>query len=256
MEESSVQLSGKKPWPHESSVPEVAVATYYYGFDRSVYPGDPKMSSLWSGSVFWYTGFYLAPAPHHTDTSWMSKRTYLKNLGWGFLPIYIGRQEGDGNLNYAQGQTDADNADSLGRQAGFPGGTHIFLDIETGGTLSANFINYIKGWVHEIDSTNTIYWASIYCNVSCAAQIKTAIGSDYATFWCVKPDCPPSPGCNLPSPAPNPANCGISYALVWQYAQTPKPALISCTGYTGNQCDQYSLDLDLNTATSTNPSNG
>lgn len=188
----------------------------------------------------------------------MTKRSYLKGLGWGFLPVYLGRQSWDDAqyLTYAQGQADALSAANLAGQAGFPSGTVIFLDIETGGTLALNLISYITGWVHEIDSSATIYWAGIYCNASCAAQIKSAICSDQATFWCVKVDCPPSPGCNLPTQAPNPANCGISYAQAWQYALSPKPAGVNCSGYTGTNCTQYSLNLDVDTATTTNPSNG
>jgi hypothetical protein len=254
------QPGSKKPAPLHPSSPEAATVVYFYGFDISVYPGDNQMSAFWSGTPFWSTGFYLAPAPNHADNSWMTKRTFLKNMGWGFLIIYVGRQAGDSNLTYAQGQTDALNAASLAQQAGFPSGATIFLDVEQGGALSSSFINYIKGWVDEIDSSATLYWAGVYCNSSSANQIKNALGSDIITFWCVNVNCPPSPGCNTPSPGPNPANCGISYAQAWQFAESPEPGGINCTGYTSGQCQQtyggYSLDVDLDIATSTNPSNG
>ncbi|MBI1793339.1 MAG: DUF1906 domain-containing protein [Chloroflexi bacterium] len=263
MSEAPIQQWDKKPGPFHASSVEAATVTYYYGLDISGYPGDSQMSAFWTNTPFWYTGFYLAPAPHHPDSSWMTKRTYLKNLGWGFLVIYVGRQEGDGGLlTYAQGQTDALSVSNLATQAGFPAGTTIFLDVEAGGgVLSSQLTSYIQGWVNKLDSSATPFWAGVYCNFyKIADLIKNAVGTDRCTFWCVNVNCTPSPGCNLPSPAPNPANCGVSYAVNWQFALSPKPAGINCTGYTSGQCKQtyggYSLNVDLDTATSQNPSNG
>lgn len=236
-----------------------ASADPYLGFDISGYPGDAAMSAWWANSPLFFTGFYLAPAPNHSDTSWMSKRSYLAGLGWGFAVVYVGRQAGQSNLTYAQGQADADNAATLAGNAGFPSLATIFLDIETGGTLPNNLISYIQGWVAEIDGVSA-YWAGVYCSYTSAAQIKTALGSDHITFWCWHVDCPPSPGCTLPSTPPSPSSCGYSGASVWQYAQSPEPGGISCSGYSGGQCSKtyggYTLHVDLDTASSTNPSNG
>lgn len=58
-------------------------AVYDYGFDRSTYPGDTEMQGLWTNTSLAFTGFYLAPAPDHSDTSWMGKRAKLKSMGWG-----------------------------------------------------------------------------------------------------------------------------------------------------------------------------
>jgi hypothetical protein len=232
----------------------------YFGVDISDYPGDAQMQGWWSGSPRWYVGFYLAPAPDHSDTSWMTKRSYLAGLGWGFLIIYVGRQVGWSGLTYAQGQADASNAAGLASQAGFPSLATIFLDVETGGTLPSDMISYIQGWVDEIDN-HTVYWAGVYCSFyQSAAQIKQAVGANQITFWCWNVNCPPSPGCTLPSSPPNPTGCGYSGASAWQYAQSPEPQGISCSGYTSGECAQtfggYKLNVDLDTANSQNPSNG
>ncbi len=255
----------KKAIPNHSSYPGAAGSPNFYGFDISAYPGDSPMQAFWTGTPFWFTGFYLGPAPRHPDTSWMEKRTVLKNMGWGFIIIYVGRQSADGQaLSYAQGQRDALDAVNLAQQAGFPRGATIFLDVEGGGTLTPQFISYIKGWVEEMDSVASIYWPGVYCSFfQTANQINSAVGNNVITFWCVNVNCPPSPGCELPTPAPKPANCGVSYAQAWQFAESPKPVGVNGPGYSSgspSQCAQtfggVTLDVDLDVATSANPSDG
>jgi hypothetical protein len=245
------------PAPADPTVPDVL---YFLGMDRSTYPGDTVMQNWWVNSPFFFTGFYLAPAPHHSNTSWMSKRAILVSQGWGFTILYLGRQAGDGSLlNTAQGRTDAQNASALANQAGFAVNNAIFLDIETGGTLSSSFINYIKGWADEI-WVRTSFNVGIYCSYSSTAnQIKTALGTIPATYWCFRVGCPPSPGCTTPNPAPSPTGCGVSFAVVWQFAQSPQPGgTESCAGYASSKCTKtYSgttLTLDISTSTTRNPS--
>jgi hypothetical protein len=234
----------------------------YFGFDISTYPGDSKMQTWWSSSPFYFVGFYLAPAPHHSNTSWMTKYSVLSGQGWGAIPIYVGRQSGDGSLlTAAQGRADAHSAANLAIQAGMPQGFgYLYLDVESGGTLSSAFINYIKAWIVEMD-TNTTFWAGVYCSYShTAAQIRAAIGANtVCRFWCFNVNCPPSPGCTTPSSAPNPANCGYSEATTWQYAQDPQPGGVSCVGYTGGHCqpqwDGVSLLVDLDSSLYQHPAN-
>lgn len=155
------------PAPIDPSSPDTL---YFLGMDRSTYPSDAVMSEWFIQSPFFFTGFYLAPAPHHSNTGWMSKRSTLVNQGWGFTILYVGRQAGDGSLlNSTQGRTDAQNAASLASQAGFGVNKVIFLDIETGGTLSSAFINYIKGWADEIWN-HTIFNLGMYCSYSSTAN--------------------------------------------------------------------------------------
>lgn len=236
-----------------------AAVTYYFGFDRSTYPGTTVMQDWWITNPSFFTGFYLAPAPHHSNTSWMSRRTTLRNMGWGFAVIYVGRQAADGSLlTAAQGRTDAHNATALAAQAGFPSLSFIFLDIETGGSLSTAFINYIVGYATEMRGS-TVYNPGIYCSYTSAAQIQTALGSTYAEFWCWRLGCPPSQGCHQTPPAPNPTGCGVPFAHVWQYAQSGIPG--SCSGFQSNgNCNfasggtGYPVDLDV--AIRSNPSIG
>jgi hypothetical protein len=65
----------------------------FLGFDRSEYPGDTMMSALRTEAHVAWTGFHLAPAPSHSYTGWMLKRSFLVGLGFGFAPIYVGQQQ-------------------------------------------------------------------------------------------------------------------------------------------------------------------
>src|SRR5690242_8977257 len=98
--------------------------TNFAGFDRSTYPGDGQMTWLKQNTNLAWCGFYLAPAPSHANQSWMTKCAFLKGLGWGLAPIYVGQQtqtsHGSHNLTAAQGTADAQNAAMLAQQAGFP----------------------------------------------------------------------------------------------------------------------------------------
>ncbi len=228
----------------------------YSGFDISSYPGDNLMQAWWNNSPFNFVGFYLAPAPNHSDTSWMSKKSHLESMGWGFTPVYVGRQSGNSNLTYSQGESDGANAVSLAEQAGFTNGT-IYLDVETGGTLSSNFLSYIEGWTNYVGSSKSPFTVGIYCSsYETANQIYNS-PSTVHDWWVFNVNCSPSPGCTTPSGAPSPTSSGVSFASVWQYAQSPKPGGISCSGYTNGECmftyGGYSLDVDLNTASTNNP---
>src|SRR5262245_38171774 len=113
----------------------------FLGFDRSAYPGDNIMQLLRNAAHLDFTGFYLAPAPSHPDTSWMGKRAFLAGLGYGFAPVYVGQQQppppghqspGSHIITAAQGTIDGKNATDLAGHAGFGPNSVIYLDIETG----------------------------------------------------------------------------------------------------------------------------
>ena len=236
-------------------------ATYYMGFDRSTYPGDATMDTWFLYSPLFWCGFYLAPAPDHSNTGWMSKRQVLHNQGWGLAVIYVGRQPGWTGLTAANGRADAQNASTLAQQASIKLGAYLFFDVETGGTLPSNFMTYLTAWANEIYA-NTPYLPAFYCSHSqSASQIKSAIGTLPSKFWVWNLSCPPSPGCTFNVAPPNPTGSGYAGASVWQYAQSPKPSGTSgCTGYTGSTCTQtiqgISLTVDCDTATTSDPSNG
>jgi hypothetical protein len=72
------------PIPASKPVPvpdDVTAATYYLGFDRSTWPGTSVMSDWWTNTPLWFAGFYLAPAPNHPNTSWMTRRSVMKSQG-------------------------------------------------------------------------------------------------------------------------------------------------------------------------------
>ena len=84
-------------------------------------------------------------------------------------------------------------------------------------------------------------------------------------FWAINDACPPAPGCAFPERAPNPGQSGISFAEIWQFAQSPRRRDVAghCSGYNrdgncyapGISAGQQ-LYVDVNTATSADPSHG
>jgi hypothetical protein len=205
----------------------------FYGMDLAAYPGDDVMQAWWNDSPFYYTGFYLGPAPYHPDTSFMDKRQVLVDQGWGLLPIYLGRQADSWNLD--QGVEDGDDAVNLAASAGFPHNTVIFLDIETGLPLTNSFLSYVTDWVSEVQSQG--YIAGIYCYIDNASQIGNAL-PDNVQFWVAH-----YTGNNLPSSIPSPVGSGVSFASAWQFVGD------TCLTYGG-----FTLDIDFNTSTYTDPS--
>jgi hypothetical protein len=216
---------------------------YHYGMDTSLYPGDAVMQAWWNCSPFCYTGFYLAPAPYHQDTSWMNKRPVLLSHGWGFMPVYVGRQTDSSYLDTGTGANEADQAASLARCAGFPPQTIIFLDIETSQPLSDRYLSYVIAWVNELRRKG--YQAGIYCYSPNANQIRRSLFTHHppgiwrpAEFWVaryVEHGFPPS--------IPRPACSGVPFASVWQFAGDLD---LTYGGYTSA--------VDLNTSVYTDPS--
>ena len=205
----------------------------FYGMDLAAYPGDDVMQAWWNDSPFYYTGFYLGPAPYHPDTSFMDKRQVLVDQGWGLLPVYVGRQADSWNLD--QGVEDGDDAVNLAASAGFPDNTVIFLDIETSLPLTNSFLSYVTDWVSEVQSQG--YIAGIYCYIGNASQIRNAL-PDNVQFWVAY-----YTGSDLPSSIPSPVDSGVSFASTWQFV-----------GDTCLTCGGFTLDIDFNTSTYTDPS--
>lgn len=190
---------------------------FFLGFDRSQYPGDSMMQTLRTqGHVAW-TGFYLAPAPSHSDAGWMQKRAFLLSLGYGFAPVYLGQQQGgpgSHNLTPQQGTLDGRNAAQLAAQAGFPAHSVIYLDIETGPPLLSPFLNYYAAWVQSVINNN--FTPGVYCSHALAAQVQAKDARP--VFWVFRLS---TIGGNFtaPFPVPNPAQSGFAHATLLQYAQ-------------------------------------
>ncbi len=150
--------------------------TMFLGFDRAGYPGDAVMSSLYEHTPLYFVCVYL-PAPSQPGTSWLGKQQLLRDQGWGFLPTFVGQQViglGSHVVTPAQGRIDGDAACARMAEAGFPVGSVVYLDIENGGQMPANQVEYVKAWVDTVNNSTGShgYWPGVYCSKKgTAAQV-------------------------------------------------------------------------------------
>lgn len=250
-----------------------AQTSTYLGFDRNDYPGDSNLRLL--HQTFAYTGYWLNNPPGESSNSWVGHRAAVEKAGFGFLVLFNGRL-------YAQlkteangqrlGRSDARAAASSARREGFPRGTIIFLDQEQGGRMLPEQKAYIYAWVDGVTAAG--FHAGIYCSgipnaddndVVTAEDIRQGAGKRDITYWAIDDACPPAPGCSFLEHPPKPAESGVAFAEVWQFAQSPqrKDVAAHCTNYShdGNcyppgTLPAQGLHVDLNSATSADPSYG
>jgi len=190
--------------------------TNYAGVDTLAYPGDPAMQWLKSNTNLSWTGFYLAPAPYHSDTSWMTTYASLLAMGWTFAPIYVGQQTDSSVLTADQGTADGQNATSLASQAGFPAKAVIYLDVEQGGTLPQGMLDYFSAWTAAVTAQG--YSPGVYCSYSqTAAQLSSQEGPLVWAFQLNSYTCA-NDGQN-PYPTPDPSGSGVDFAVAWQLIQ-------------------------------------
>jgi hypothetical protein len=240
------------------------------GFDRNIYPGDDKLSML--HEHFSFTGYWLSNPPGERSNSWTGKRRILEATGFGFLLLFNGRSSEALRRRAAeQGATDGLTAATDAAQQGFPENAVIFLDMEEGGRMSANQRAYIHAWVDTVKGAH--YRAGIYCsgiparddeNVITAVDIRQNAGGRAIVYWVANDTCSASKGCVL-TPR-DPAESGVAFASVWQYAQSPrrKFAAGSCASSYNRDGNCYlpelgratGIHLDLSTANSPDPSDG
>jgi len=245
----------------------------YLGFDRNDYPGDANLKTL--RQTFSYTGYWLNNPPGATSNSWAGHRAAVESAGFGFLVLFNGRLYAElKTVANAQrlGRADALIAASYARRDGFPRGTIIFLDQEQGGRMLPEQKAYIYAWVDAVIAGG--FRAGIYCsgmrstdgeNAVTAEDIRQTAGSRDITYWATSDACPPSPGCSFSLPPPTPSKSGVNFAEIWQFAQSPRRKEVAghCTNYSrdGNCYPPGTnpaggLHVDLNTATSADPSHG
>ncbi len=243
----------------------------YLGFDRNDYPGDANLKAL--RQTFSYTGYWLNNPPGANSNSWVGRRAAVESAGFGFLVLFNGRLDADlKTVARARrlGQSDARAAAASARREGFQPGTIIFLDQEQGGRMLPEQKAYIYAWVDGVVSSG--FRAGIYCsgipasddgNVVTAEDIRQSARSRQIVYWAINDACPPSPGCAFPQRPPNPADSGVRFAEVWQFAQSPQRKDVAgrCTNYAqdGNcyppgASPAQGLHIDVNAATSTDPS--
>ncbi len=261
-----------------SQSPNDAHQSTYLGFDRNAYPGDANLKAL--HQTFSYTGYWLNNPPGERTNTWAGHRAAVESSGFGFLVLFNGRLYAE--LKSAElksvanatklGNSDAQAAAAAARREGFLAQTIIFLDQEQGGRMLPAQKAYIYAWVDAVTAAG--FRAGIYCsgiassdddNVVTAEDIRQSAGARQIVYWTINDACPPAPGCAFPKHPPSPAESGVSFAEVWQFAQSPrrKDVAARCSNYNrdGNCYPPgisaaVQLHVDVNTATSPDPSNG
>ena len=252
----------------------------YLGFDVNEYPGDAALPLL--KQTFVFAGFWLNVPPGAKSNNWMGKRAEFAKNGFGFLVLFNGRLERELTSPAQAGElavTDGKSATAAAQREGFPAGTIIFLDQEEGGRLLPTQMAYVLQWADTVTANG--FRAGIYCSGIPAKEGKATIVTandihDHEdgrkiTYFVYNDACPPSPGCATKNP-PSPANSAISFASIWQYAQSPRRHEFtkSCSATYNADGNCYSpanaatstskqnpgIFLDLDSATSSDPSNG
>lgn len=246
----------------------------YLGFDRNIYPGDDALPVL--RKTFAFSSYWLSPPPGDKTNTWSGKRELLRSQGFGFVVLYRGpdsRELKTEAVAKAKGTREGEEAGASAKAEGFCAGTIIFLDVEEGGRLSDTYHSYLAAWAEEVGRGG--YRPGVYCSgipvneghgvtIASADDIRAHASGDIA-FWVFNDVCPPSPGCVSPRDPPSPAKSGISYAAVWQFAQSPRrkerTARCAAKYAPDGNCyapgdSKHAWFLDVNTATSGDPSGG
>jgi hypothetical protein len=257
----------------------------YAGFDRNDYPGDGSLAAL--RKSFFYAGYWLNDPPGAQTNSWVGKRELLKQTGFGFLVLFNGRLDAElkGNDAAALGTADGQAALAAAAREGFAADVRIFLDQEEGGRLLPEQAAYLFGWVDAVRAGGAR--AGVYCSgidvpeghgtISTARDIAEreqarltsaheAGKREELALWIANDACPPSPGCTLKNP---PLRAVVTpalkdFAVVWQYAQSPRRAGSSraCPAndepdgncYAPGLAETPNSIVDLNSADSADPS--
>jgi hypothetical protein len=193
--------------------------TGYPGFDLLTYPGDTRMAWLLENTNLSWTGFYLAPAPSQGYTGWMRAYNTLRNQGWGFAPVYVGRQAvgpGSHAVTVANGTRDGNDAATLAGRAGFPAGSVLYLDVEQGPPVQQIVLDYYQAWADAL--WNSGYVPAVYCSYTLAHQFIT-VDARAGAPWVFKLLSGIGKTFQNPFPDMMPSSSSVGSAEVWQYAQ-------------------------------------
>ena len=262
-------------WPLPGVSAQENAQRYYLGFDRNVYPGDAALPIL--RKTFVFSSYWLSPPPGENRNTWKGKRKLLLSHEFGFLVLYRGRDSHQlkSQADAARkGTLDANTAVASAKAEGFAAETIIFLDIEEGGRLPAAYHAYLRAWSDGLKRAR--FLPGVYCSgmpvkeepgvtITTAEDIRNQAPLREIAIWAYNDACPPSPGCTFPGNPPAPSASGISFATVWQFAQSPRRK-----EFTGRCPAKYAPDgncyapgdsthkwfLDVNSATSPDPSGG
>jgi hypothetical protein len=246
----------------------------FLGFDRNTYPGDAALSTL--RKTFSFTGYWLNNPPGEHSNTWRGKREILNSSGFGFLLLFNGRLYKDLKsvaLARSIGTRDAASAVATARREGFPAGAIIFLDQEQGGHMLSEQRAYLHSWMDGVIAAG--FRSGIYCSgipamengqggVVTANDIRDGAEGRNIAFFVYNDSCPPSPGCAAPANPPPPAQSGVPFATVWQFAQSPRrPEFTSkCASHYDADGNCYAplfqranaIEVDVSSATSPDPS--
>ena len=245
----------------------------YLGIDRNDYPGDSSMAALHKDFAF--TGYWLNNPPGANRNSWQGQRKALEHMGYGFLLLFNGRDYAQlkGGNAAGIGTSDAQDAVRSARAEDFPKGAIIFLDQEQGGRMLPEQRAYIHAWADGVVRGG--YRAGVYCSgipfresgnvtVVTANDIREHADSREIRFFVSNDQCPPAPGCVFPKAPPAPAESGVSFADVWQFAQSPRRSAMTaaCRQSYAQDGNCYppgipsaaQLHVDVDTAKSPDPS--
>lgn len=246
----------------------------YLGFDRNAYPGDSTLATL--HQTFSFTGYWLNNPPGETANTWRGKREILNSTGFGFLLLFNGRLYKDlKTVARAKivGTQDSATAAAAAKRESFPSGAIIFLDQEQGGHMLPAQRAYLHSWIDGITAAG--FRAGIYCSgiaatengeggVITANDIRDGAAGRNIAFFIYNDACPTSPGCAMPAKPLPPSQSGVSFAAVWQFAQSPRrPEHTSqCSKHYDPDGNCYAplfprsnaIEIDVSSATSADPS--
>ena len=268
---SSRPAADVAPAANPASAPEPPTA--YLGFDRNLYPGDDAMQIL--RKTYAFTSYWLGPPPGEKINTWSGKRELLHSQGFGFVVLFRGRESRELKTPAAAAQKSAQDASAAiagAQKEGFVKGTVIFLDIEEGGRLPANYHAYLRAWSDAIIKAG--YRPGVYCSgvpnnegngvtIITSDDIHHNIGSRELVYWIFNDVCPPAPGCVSAKNPPPVSAGGVSYAAIWQFAQSPRrkerTARCVATYAADGNCyapgdASHQWFLDVNSATTPDPS--
>jgi Rv2525c-like, glycoside hydrolase-like domain len=267
---SSSRSSTPKVRPEDTPQPPTSA---YLGFDLNTYPGDDALPVL--RKTFSFGGFWLSIPPGAKENTWTSKRQAMLSAKFGFLILYNGplsKELKSAAQATNRGSVDALKAAATAKKEGFPAGSIIFVDIEEGGRLPANYHAYLRAWVDGL--ARAAYRAGAYCSgmpvsegnrvtIFTADDIRNSLGKRDMTYFVYNDACPPSPGCVVAHNPPPPSASGVPYAAVWQFAQSPVrkqfAGRCAATYNADGNCyapgdAKHAWFLDLNSATTPDPS--
>jgi Domain of unknown function (DUF1906) len=250
--------------------------TTFLGIDRNDYPGDANMQVL--RKTFVFTGYWLNNPPGAARNTWAGKRTSVQAMGFGFLLLFNGREylnlKSSGDAA-GMGSRDASAAVQAASSEGFPRPAIIFLDQEQGGRMLPEQRAYIHAWIDGVVKAG--YGAGVYCSgiafressnisVVTANDIRDNASRRQVHFFVSNDRCGPAPGCVFPNAPPAPAKSGVSFAEVWQYAQSPRrPEMTAACRQTyapDSNCyppgvaPSSELHIDVDSSDSADPSHG